>query len=337
MRNYIHIILSVFILMTSCEEVIEVDLPNPEGKLVIEGEMNSGLPAIVNLSYNMAYFDPIDSAALADMFITDSSALLTVTDGENIDTLQLTNITKFPYVAYVGTSVVGEVGKTYTLIVEYKGKRYQAQTSIPEPASISNIWFEEEMQNDSIGMLSLSIHDDGRENNYYALSIMVIGEQWWYYHPIFGVPVFDDIRFNGDSTVAYIPRSYAGNDFASNYPETDEGWDSLYYYRIGENVSLRLSTIDQEFYLWWNSFFRSGFTGSNPYSNPSSILTNIEGDPALGVWGGYANTIANFHISDSGTIEELRLEDFIPELLSDSTQHLIRDFQNENIIQTDVF
>jgi len=326
MKPLFYISILLISLLSSCEEVIEVELPNPEGKLVIEGEINSGLPAIVNLSHNMAYFDPIDSASLSNIYITDSNAVIVVSDDTDKDTLSLMPITKFPYIAYVGNRVIGQIGKTYKLSVEYEGKSYYASTTIPETAAFSSIWFEPKLMEDSLGFISFSLYDEASTNNYYAVSSLVLGEQWWYYQPIFGLPVFDDILFNGDSTIVTLPRSYAGNSFTSIYPDTEEGWDSLYYFRKGESISIRLSTIDQEFYLWWNSLFRSSFTGSNPYSNPSSIISNIEGDPALGVWGGYANTIANVRIAEDGKIEKLEFDELLPELLPDSIMNLLDEF-----------
>ncbi|MDA3854082.1 MAG: hypothetical protein PF444_07575 [Bacteroidales bacterium] len=323
-NNTIHILLFKVLLLAfvACEDIIDVPLPEIESKLVIEGEINSGLPAIVNLSYNMDYFAPIDSSSLSNMFITDSNAIVVVSDGVSKDTLTVMPITKFPYTAYVGSIIVGEEGKTYTLNVDYKDKSYHSTTTIPENVAISSIWFEPQISNDSIGMIGFSLFDDGSTNNYYAISSLVIGTQWWYYTPAYGVPVFDDVFFNGDSTIITLPKGYVGNDFYQPEIETNEQWDSIFYFRIGESVSLRLATMDQDFYLWWNAYYRSEFTGSNPYSNPSAILTNIRGDPALGRWGGYANTIANVRITESGSIEDLTIEDLMPLIVPDTTDEL---------------
>lgn len=309
-----------FAFLLGCEEVIEVELPNPEPKLVVEGEINSGLPAIVNLSYNMNYFDVIDSSTLSSMFINDTNAIVVVSDGIIYDTLQVLPITKFPYSAYVGTSLLGEKGKDYDLLISYKGKEYYARTSIPEASpEFSSIWFEPKRDNDTIGTISCSFFDDAATRNYYFTTSLSIGEQWWYYQPSIGLPLFDDQFFNGDSTILDLFRAYDGNQFFYPEVDTDAERDSLFYFKRGNNISLRLSTIDQEFYLWWNSIFRANFTGSNPYSNPSTILTNIEGDPALGSWGGYANTIANVHIPDTGQlIEPIAMEDVLPLIFSDS-------------------
>jgi len=324
-RNIIFIISALTLLFTfACEEVIEVDLPEVEAKMVIEGEINSNLPAMVILSRNMNYFDVIDSAALSNMYITDSNAIIVVSDGITLDTLSLQTITKFPYQAFIGNKLLGEEGTSYTLNVSYQDKEYFATTSIPSSVPYSQVWFEPQLNNDSIGNLNFSFFDDANTDNYYLVSSLTIGTQWWWYKPAYGVPVFDDIFFNGDSTIVSVSKGYEGNDFFQIDVETDEERDSVLYFSIGDNVSLRLSSMDQDFYLWWNSYYRSEFTGSNPYSNPSAVLTNIEGDPALGVWGGYANALANIHITDSGTIEELTAEDILPLILPDS----ISDFFN---------
>lgn len=320
MRRYNTILLFFLSLFCACEKVIEIELPNPERKLVVEGEINSGLPAIVNLSYNMNYFDAIDSSTLSTMFINDTSAIVVVSDGLIYDTLQVLPITKFPFTAYVGTRLIGEKGKNYDLYISYKEKNYYARTSIPAVSpELSSIWFEPDRDNDSLGTISYSFFDDAATRDYYFCTSLTIGEQWWYYQPSVGLPLLDDQFFNGDSTKISLYRAYDGNQFF--YPEIDSDTqrDSLLYYKRGNNISLRLSSIDQEFYLWWNSIFRANFTGSNPYSNPSTILTNIEGDPALGSWGGYANTFSNVHIPDTGNIiTPIALEDVLSLILSDS-------------------
>lgn len=314
MKN--HIIYTLFalilILAFACEKVIEVGLPDIEKKLVIEGEINSNFPAIVILSYNMNYFDIIDSSSLSQMYITDSSALVVVSDGTVNDTLTVKAITKFPFQAFVGNRLLGQEGKTYTLNITYQEKNYHSSTSIPTSVPLSQVWFEPRPGKDSIGTIHFNFLDDGTEQNYYSVTSLVIGKHWWYYQSFFGQSVFDDRFFNGDTTNIQISKGTESNDFYQLDLETQEEWDSVVFFAVGESVSLRLATMDRDFYLWWNSLMRSEFTGGNPYSNPSSVLTNIEGDPALGVWGGYANTITNIHITDSGAVKELTVEDVIP-------------------------
>lgn len=337
MHKIISYILLLFsILLFSCEEVIEVKLPNPEPKLVVEGEINSGLPAIVNLSFNMNYFDVIDSSIISKTFINDTNAIVVVSDGTITDTLQILPITKFPYSAYVGTRILGEYGKSYTLNIDYLGKSYYAETNIPENApQLSRVWFESDRENDSIGTISYSFFDEISARNYYMCTSLSIGEQWWYYQPSLGMPIFDDQFFNGDSTFVTLFRAYEGNQFFYPDIDSDEDWDSIVYFKRGNNVSLRLSTMDQDFYRWWNSLYRANFTGSNPYSNPSSILTNIKGDPALGVWGGYANTINNVHIPDTGSeISPIQIEDLLPLILNDSIIAILDSLgMNESLLQ----
>ena len=326
-KNILHklLFLAFMVTMIACEEQIWIELPNPDPKLVVEGEINSGLPAIVNLSYNMNYFDVIDSSTISSMFINDTSAIVIVSDGKLYDTLQILPITKFPYMAYVGTQLIGEKGKNYTLDITYEGKNYHAQTSIPETSpELSNIWFDPTRDNDTLGTINYSFFDDASMRNYYFCTSLSITEQWWYYQPSVGLPIFDNELLNGDSISVTQYRGYDGNQFFHPDIETQEERDSLLYFMRGNNVSLRLSSIDQDLYRWWTSLFRANFTGSNPYSNPSTILSNIEGSPALGVWGGYANTYTNVHIPDTGkNISIIDIEDIIPLIFDKNTIELI--------------
>ena len=224
MKRLLRHILSILTLFLAgaCEKIIEVELPDVEQKLIIEGEINTNLPAVVILSRNMDYFETMDSASLSNMYITDSSAIVVVSDGNINDTLILQTITRFPYQAFVGQQIIGEEGKTYTLNVSYQNKAYYANTSIPASVKLSQIWFEPKINNDSIGLLAFTFLDDVNENNYYSVTTLVIGKHWWYQQPIFGESIFDDSFFNGDSSTVEISKGTDSNDFFQLDIETEE-------------------------------------------------------------------------------------------------------------------
>jgi len=159
---------------------------------------------------------------------------------------------------------------------------------------------------DSLGILSFRYQDPPERGNYYAYHTRVEGEQTEFYKPYYGSHIDDDLYDNGAQVIYFgITRGMDEISFFETEQSDEEFLNSLAF-GVGTNVSVRLSTIDIEHYEFWNSYYRHMITWGNPFTNPATIKSNIEGDPALGIWGGYGTSIAKVHITDSATIEMLR-------------------------------
>jgi hypothetical protein len=121
------ILISVFI--TSCEDVIQVDLDEVEPRIVIEAYVidNPSLAAVIITEttdfYNLTPF-PMVSGATA--IISD--------DAGNVDTL-------FPFEAgvYVNPYIEVETGRTYHAEVTVAGVTYTAQAAMPEPIKVDSL------------------------------------------------------------------------------------------------------------------------------------------------------------------------------------------------------
>ena len=110
------------VLFASCQKEIEVDIPAYEQKIVIEGSIEAGEPAMVMVSRSISYFADIDIQTLMnDVLIDDAIVTVKSSTGE-VEQLTLTLTPESPvYFAYVGRNVIGTPGKTYTLSVQYDG------------------------------------------------------------------------------------------------------------------------------------------------------------------------------------------------------------------------
>ena len=85
MKKVLYIIAAVFIFV-SCEKDVDIDLPQPDAKLVVEGYIENDAYPIVVLTRNSSYFDPVDSTTLANLFVTNATVV--IYDGFEYDTLQ---------------------------------------------------------------------------------------------------------------------------------------------------------------------------------------------------------------------------------------------------------
>jgi len=119
MRNYLFII-SALIFLTSCEDVIDVNLDNAEPKLVIEASINwlkgtSGNEQTIKLSLTAPYFDETIPPA--------NGAIVLVTDqNENTYTFIEDGTTGI----YKNSNFIPIIDATYLLNITYDNEIYTA-------------------------------------------------------------------------------------------------------------------------------------------------------------------------------------------------------------------
>jgi hypothetical protein len=263
------------VLLLACVPEPELDQTSYEPKLVIDGSIESGgFPRVV-LSNSASYFMNIDSANIRDLIV--STAKVTVSDGVNEEILTLKRDDDFfpPYV-YQGTSLKGEVGKTYSLTVEVKGKRYTASTTIPPPARFDKLWFELAPGKDSLGYVYGQITDDAAVANYYRVFTQRLNEDNRF------IPVYlsavGDQYFNGQQFTFTLLRG----------PENFTNVIDDLYFKRGDSVRVKLCSMDRAHFDFWRTVERELYVVGNPFSSSGNkIISNIDGDNALGVWGGY--------------------------------------------------
>ena len=287
------LILSLTCILFSCEKEITVDLPTPESKLVIEGAIEEGRLPWVFITMNSPYFSPVDSVVLFNMII--KNAKVSVTDGVTTDSLKLTiDPYVFPYLKYVGNSMIGQTGKTYWLKVEVGDKIYTAHTSIYPKVKIDSLKFKPDRNQDTLGFVWLYMVDPDTLGNYYRIFTKVLGRDSIYLRPY--PSVTDDKFFNGQLGEYSLERGR--NPLEDNLYD-DNGLDSSgvsrFYFRKGETVVVKLCTIDAFHYDFWYSVEQQFMTDGNPFASPISARTNISGG-ALGVWGGYGVYLDTIYI-----------------------------------------
>jgi len=120
------------LVLTSCEDVIEVKLKNTEPQLVIEGKLYNTqfLPAMVNITESTEYFGSFEYKAVSDakVYIKDET-------GEILSELTEFEELKGSYYS----NFFGTEGKTYTLEVTQNGKTYTAQSQMRPMLKIDSL------------------------------------------------------------------------------------------------------------------------------------------------------------------------------------------------------
>ena len=274
------IIIAFLAILFSCTKEITVDVPLPEEKIVIEGWIEQGKPATVVITKNSPYFDTVNINTLIEMFIKD--AKVTISDGTNSEELVYTqNGFAWPLVYYKGSTLLGEIGKTYSIKVEANGKTLTAETNITHAPVLDSLWFKLDANQDSLGYAWLRFTDPGNETNYYRLFTKRLGKDADFI-PNYG-SVSDDKYFNGLTFDFNIFRGEL------SYSNPDINRDEMGYFKLGDTIVMRVCSINKEHYNFWRAAEQAILTGSNPFVSPASIPTNIIGG-GLGIWGGYGAT-----------------------------------------------
>ena len=140
MKNLYIILLSAFAL-TSCEEVIDLNLDTAPKKLVIDAALDwkkgeTKAYPIVDISYTEAYFGETHSPAIdnAIVKIVSGSQTYSLTLWDGTTTITPDNLNKLKggsrYVFPAGISP--ELGKDYELIIELNGQTYTAKDKMLE-------------------------------------------------------------------------------------------------------------------------------------------------------------------------------------------------------------
>lgn len=268
----------IILLINSCTKEITIDLPAPEKKIVVDGGIYLGEFAELNLTWSTGYFDPIDSASLANYLIT--SATVIVKDGALVDTLHLAYDPNKPIpIVWKGSVLLGQVGHTYNLTVIAEGKTATATSTIGYPVALDSTWFKLEAPSDSFGFAWAHLTDPVGEGNGYRWFAKRITKDPSFMPP-FG-SAFDDRFIEGTSfdfgyNRPHNPGSTAPEDIGPN----------SYYYAIGDTILVQFCSIGQAEVNFFRTYEAAVMSNGNPFSAPNVIKTNVNG--GLGIFCGYS-------------------------------------------------
>lgn len=271
------------LLFFGCTEDDTGMIPVADELLVVDGWIENGRYAKVFLTKTAPYFSSIDSSDLQNLTVT--KAKVTVSDGESEEVLILRrNDSFFPPFFYEGNELIGEIGKTYSLRINYASKTFTSTTTIPVPVPLDSISFGLLPEDDSLGKIYLEFRDPPEMKNYYRILTKRKGKDSIYSSTM--LMCIDDFNFNGKVFGFYI----------SNGPETFLASYTNDYFSRGDTVSIKFCTIDSLHFRFWNSLQDETFNAVNPFATSLlEVESNIDGD-ALGIWGGYGASRYTFII-----------------------------------------
>lgn len=296
------LVIILLILVASCTKEVKVDIPGYAEQLVVDGRIETDGFPVVLLSKSQNVYAPTDLEAYINSFISDaqvsvnngtSTVILSLIPVNSLPLesqktvaemlkLELNELELLPIQVYSSTdpSILGEVGKTYTLQIEYNGKSYSGSTSLLTPVALNNLYWKPDDSNSDYGYSWANLTDPAGQFN---------GYKW------------EAKRINHTSTGEYLDDLYkrAGYfkdqyfdgltfEFAVGNPlkrkDTTHLEEYRHFYRIGDTVVIKLSRLDYATYDFFDKKSAQLGNGGNPFATPVNIPSNISG--ALGIWAG---------------------------------------------------
>ena len=311
MRKYLFIF---SILLISCQEEITLDLSQAEDKLVVEGAIEPGFPPYVILTRNQGYFDPIDSDTYNSLFVDDAIVKVwAYNDDGTKDSVMLEQLpppfdsipiyTDVNLILNPGLEMLGEVGKTYYLEIQWNNQLITSETTIPEPTPLDSLWVEQSETADKdfkCDIRAVYSDDANIQNNILIRSKRI---EHWKRDTISGeiknendpqlllIDAGPDVLLNGESFETYFPRPKEEGGIPSglyntfHYKTFDNNGTEDTVFRPHDIVLIKFCQIDKSSLKFWRVVVRQFATNGNPFAEPINLVSNINN--GLGVWTGY--------------------------------------------------
>ena len=265
------------VLFSGCEDVIELDLPDGEPQLVVDGWLTDQPgEKVVRLRYSANYFSDAPTPAATGALVWLHDAL------GPVDTLREEPLGSGDY----KTGYVGRAGQTYTLYIRLpNGESYasmpQVLKEVPKIDSIYARFKEETPVQDEGYYVSIDTKEPAGVGDFYRWRLYINGE---YQNDPFDILVASDEFVDGNPIIDFEVATKPA--------------------QLGDTVRIEQMTISREAFDFLTQVqIQTAFVGSLFDTPPAPIPSNIKNltDPsteALGFFGVSGLTAAELVIAD---------------------------------------
>ncbi len=269
------LLLICFMLFTGCEEDVNLTIVGGDTKIVIEGSIENGKPAVVIVTHNSPLSQTLD---FYKILVTDAKVYMS--NGIITDTLVfgIDSTASIPLV-YKGSSIIGVVGQTYYLTVIADGKTYTAVTSIPAPVPFDSVWFKVEPNLDSLGFAWAHLSEPAGTGNAYRWFAKRASRDRRFLSPFGGT--FDDKFIEGKSFDMFYDHADDPTDTINESSDLDYN-----YFKKTDTIYLKFCSIDYQAVKFYTTLEAALGTNGNPFASPVTVIGNINGG-GLGIWAGF--------------------------------------------------
>lgn len=256
--RYIAVIIT-WLICTSCEKVINIQLDTADKKYVVEGVLTNQPGTCMVLLSQTKDFDATND------FTGVGGATVQISEKDG----PTTPLTETSTGVYQAVNLSGTSGKTYTLSVTIKGESFVASSTMPAQVNMDSLFItDDEAPGGNRKMANVQYHDPVNVGNNYRFVQYVNGVKE---KTIF---VRNDELTNGNLTITKL--RYAKND--DNEPDNS--------IKTGDLVTIDMQCIDSAVYKYWYSLNRSATGGGQNSATPANPVTNMTGG-ALGYFSAH--------------------------------------------------
>lgn len=263
------LLISCIFFLFSCEEVIEIEVPSGEPKLIIDAVFEVYFDAVpvtadtyVKLRLSADYFD--------EEIPVVTNAIVTLTNRSNNTILNFEDINSDGNYKPVD-SFIPEDGVEYELSVTYNNEVFKGKaTKTKTPRFTSVEQGTKTLFSGKETEVKVIFPDDGTQENFYQ---------------------FD---FANNLYLSIEDRFFNGSDYNFSFFYQEEEIE------IPTTVHIKMSSVTKEYYTFFRVFSnQSGQSGGGPFSTiPSSLLGNI-----VNTTNSENFPLGYFHIAETDTYE----------------------------------
>lgn len=262
--RYFFSLVALLALSASCEKVIDININDANPIPVVESYIENDSTCYALLTYTSNFFDNSSSP-----FITD--AVITVSD----DAGNSEQLTYESDGVYRGNTVIGVIGRTYTMDVTIADETYTASSKMPPLVAI-----------DSFSVQALSSFFGGGGTG---------PERYWAYVNYTDPPVtqnFYAVRTtyfdSTETTQEYVTDYRIADDELSNGIAT-RSFATTNPFVSGDTIKTELASLDQQTHLYFKTL-QDALTGGFGSAAPSNPTTNFTAG-ALGYFGAWSKEV----------------------------------------------
>ncbi|WP_338732281.1 DUF4249 domain-containing protein [Mangrovimonas cancribranchiae] len=244
MTRYIIAILTFSLLLTSCEDVIDVDVPTAEPRLVIEASLDwekgtTGNEQTIMLRMSTPYFETEENTMV-------TGAMVTVTNNDTGDIFSFTDQNDGTYTT---TNFVPILNNTYSLEVIHNDETYEATETLMPVSDINNVTQSTEGGfDDELLELNLYFDDPANVENYYLIKYDVEGDMF---------PYLEDLS---DEFVD-------GNEIHDFFEKDDDEDGEETPFEAGDVVNVSLYGISEQYYNFMRLLIEQYDSQGDPFSS----------------------------------------------------------------------
>ncbi|MEY8779735.1 DUF4249 domain-containing protein [Allomuricauda sp. XS_ASV26] len=219
-----YISLVIFLVLTACEDVVDIDVQEGPTRLVIEASLDwekgtEGNYQTIKLSTSTPYFDtsfqPAIGATVSVLNVNSGTEVLFVDQNDG---------------NYTTTDFEPVIGDTYALTVNYKNEVFTATEKMTPVPEIKEVF---QSRDDGFNDEDLEVHlvftDPEAEENYYLFKFLKEGELF---------PAFEDAK----------DEFINGNEIDWWYEIEEDEMDGLTPFEPGDTVYISMHGISKSYY-----------------------------------------------------------------------------------------